>query len=62
VPCDNNNEDRFEEEQENISIDIMVQDILSFEQIYNYFENVINVAPSKDFKVLGLFKTFIVKN
>jgi hypothetical protein len=55
VPCDINNEDEFEEEQEDISIDTMVWNILSFEQIYNYFENVIIVAPGEDFKLLGLF-------
>jgi hypothetical protein len=56
VPCDNNNEDGFEEEHEDISIDIMVQNILSSEQIYNYFENVITVVLGKDFKPLGLFQ------
>jgi hypothetical protein len=55
VPCDINNEDGFEEEQEDISIDTMVRNILSFEQIYNYFENVIIVALGEDFKLLGLF-------
>jgi hypothetical protein len=54
VPCDNNNEDGFEEEQEDISIDIMVQNILSFKQIYDYFENAITMAPCEDFKPLGL--------
>ncbi len=39
--CDHNNEDRFEEEQEDILIDTMVQNILSSEQIYDYFENAI---------------------
>jgi len=34
----------------------MVQNILSFEQIYNYFENDIIMAPCKDFKLLGLFQ------
>ncbi len=62
MPCDNNNEDGFEEEQEDISIDIMVQNILSFEQIYDYFENVITVALGEDFKPLGLFQEFIGKN
>jgi hypothetical protein len=33
-----------------------VQNILSFEQIYNYFENVVTLAPSQDFKPLGLFQ------
>jgi hypothetical protein len=56
VPCDNNNEDGFEEEQEDISIDTMVQNRLFFEQIYDHFENVIIVAPSEDFKLLGLFQ------
>ncbi len=40
VPCDNNNEDGFEEEQKDISTNTMVQNKLSFEQIYEYFENV----------------------
>jgi hypothetical protein len=56
VPCDNNNEDGFEEEQEDISIDTMVQNILFSEQIYDYFENVIIVALGEDFKLLGLFQ------
>ncbi len=30
-----------------ILIDIMMQNILSFEQIYNYFENAITMAPCK---------------
>ncbi len=47
MPCDNNNEDGFEKEQKNILIDIMVQNTLSFEQIYNYFENAITMAPCK---------------
>ncbi len=51
VPCDNNNEDGFEEEQEDISIDTMMQNILSSEQIYNHFENVRTVAPGEDFKL-----------
>jgi hypothetical protein len=34
----------------------MVQNILSFEQIYDYFENVVTVAPCQDFKPLGLFQ------
>jgi hypothetical protein len=54
--CDHNNEARFEEEQEDILIDTMVQNILSFKQIYDYFENVVTVAPSQDFKPLGLFQ------
>jgi hypothetical protein len=45
--CDHNNEDRCEEEQEDILIDTMVQNILSSEQIYNYFENVITMAIPK---------------
>jgi hypothetical protein len=56
VPCDNYNEDEFEEEQEDISINTMVQNILSFEQIYDYFENVIHVALGKQFKPLGPFQ------
>ncbi len=39
-----NNEDRFEEEQKDILTNTMVQNILSFEQIYDYFENVITVV------------------
>jgi hypothetical protein len=39
--CDHNNEDRFEKEQEDILIHTMVQNILSFEQIYDYLQNVI---------------------
>jgi len=34
----------------------MVQNILFDEQIYDYFENVVTVAPSQDFKPLGLFQ------
>jgi hypothetical protein len=34
----------------------MVQNILSFEQIYDYFENVMIVAPSQGFKSLGFFQ------
>jgi hypothetical protein len=49
VSCDNNNEDGFEEEQWDISINTMVQNKLSFEQIYDYFENVIIVALGEDF-------------
>jgi hypothetical protein len=56
VPCDNNNENGFEEEPKDISTNTMVQNKLSFEQIYNYFENVIIVAFGEDFKPLGLFK------
>jgi hypothetical protein len=54
--CDHNNENRFEEEQEDILIDTMVQNILSYEQIYNYFENAITMALGQDFKPLGLFQ------
>jgi hypothetical protein len=34
----------------------MVQNILSFEQIYDYFENVGIMALGQDFKPLGLFQ------
>jgi hypothetical protein len=34
----------------------MVQNILSSEQIYDYFENVVTVALGQDFKPLGLFQ------
>jgi len=54
--CDHNNEDRFEEEQNDILTYTMVQNTLSFKQIYDYFENVITVAPSQNFKPLGLFQ------
>jgi hypothetical protein len=37
-------------------MDTMVQNVLSYEQIYDYFENVIIVAPSEDFRPLGLFQ------
>jgi hypothetical protein len=33
-----------------------VQNILSSKQIYDYFENIIIVAPSQDFKPSGLFQ------
>jgi hypothetical protein len=54
--CDHNNEDRFEEEQEDILTYTMVQNTLSSKNIYDYFENAIIVAPSQDFKPLGLFQ------
>ncbi len=54
--CDHNNEDRFEEEPEDILINKMVQNILSFEQMYEYFENVVTMAPCQDFKPLGFFQ------
>jgi hypothetical protein len=34
----------------------MMQNILSFEQIYNYFENAITMAPCKKNQLLGLFQ------
>jgi len=34
----------------------MVQNIFSIEQIYYYFENAITMAPSENFKLLGLFQ------
>jgi hypothetical protein len=54
--CDHDNEDRFEKEQEDILIDTMMQNTLSSKQIYDYFENVVIVAPSQNFKPLGLFQ------
>ncbi len=60
--CDHNNEDRFEEEQKDISIDTMVQNTLSFEKIYDYFKNAVTMALGQNFKSLGLFKIPIVKN
>jgi hypothetical protein len=54
--CDHNNENKFEEEQEDILINTMVQNILSSEQIYDYFKNATTVAPSQDFKPLGHFQ------
>jgi len=63
VPCNNSNEEGFEEKQENRSIGIMVQNILSLKQNYDYFENVIIVAPSQGFKPFWVIsKMFIVKN
>jgi hypothetical protein len=35
--CDHNNENRFEDEQEDILTNTMVQNILSSKQIYCYF-------------------------
>ncbi len=52
--CDHNNEDKFQVEQEEILTYAMVQNILSFEQIYDCFENVITVTLGQDFKPLGL--------
>jgi len=60
--CDHNNEDKFEYEQEYVLKCTMVQNISSFEQIYDCFENVVTVAPSQYFKPMGLFKKPIVKN
>jgi hypothetical protein len=62
--CDHNNEGRFEEEQEDTLTDTMVKNILSFKQIYDYFENAIIVALGQDFKPLdwAFFKIPIVKN
>jgi hypothetical protein len=54
--CDHNNEYIFEEEQEEILTYTMVQNILSFKQIYDYFENVVIVALDQDFKPLGFFQ------
>jgi len=54
--CDHNNEDRFEEKQEDIIIDTMMQNMLFSKQIYDYFENVVIVAPSQNFKPLSLFQ------
>jgi hypothetical protein len=54
--CDHDNEDKFEEEKEDILIDSIVQNILSSKQIYDYFENVVTMAPSQDVKPLGLFQ------
>jgi hypothetical protein len=36
--CDHNNENKFEEEQEDILTNTMLQNILSSKQIYDYFE------------------------
>jgi hypothetical protein len=63
MPCNNSNEEGFEKKQENRSIGIMVQNILSLEQNYDYFENAIIVAPSQNFKPFWVIsKMFIVKN
>jgi hypothetical protein len=40
----------------------MVQSILSSEQIYDYFENVVIVALGQDFKPLGFFQNPHLKN
>ncbi len=53
--CETNNEDGFEEQHENVATDTMVQNLLSSEQIYDYFEKTIVVAPGQDSKPLGLF-------
>jgi hypothetical protein len=53
--CDRNNEDRFEEKQEDILINTMMQNILSSKQIYDYFENVVNVALSQNFQTIRPF-------
>jgi len=60
--CDHNNEDRFKDEQKDVLKYTMVQNISSSEQIYDYFENVVIVAPSQYFKPMGLFQDPIVKN
>ncbi len=54
--CNHDNEDTFEEEQEVILINTMMQNILSSKQIYDYFENVVIVALSQHFKPLELFQ------
>jgi len=43
--CYHNNGDGFEKEQENVSSYIMVQKYLSLEQIYDYFEIEVTLAP-----------------
>jgi hypothetical protein len=53
--CDHNNENRFEEKQEDILINTMMQNILSSKQIYDYFENVVIVALSQNFQTIGPF-------
>jgi len=47
--------DKFEEIFENSSIDNLMQFFLSTDQIMSD-ENVITMAPSQDYKPLGLFK------
>jgi hypothetical protein len=47
--------DKFEEILENVTIDNLVQVFLSTNQIMSN-ENVITMAPSQDYKPLGLFK------
>ncbi len=49
VPCDSNNEDGFEDEQKYILTNTMVQNIFSFEQIYNYFEKCYNCCIRQRF-------------
>jgi hypothetical protein len=43
--CDHNNGNGFEKEQENVSTYIMLQKYLSLEQIDDYFEIEITLAP-----------------
>jgi len=53
--CDHNNEDKFEEEQEDILTNTMVQNILSSEQIYDYFEKCCNSGTRPRFQTIGPF-------
>ncbi len=59
--CDHNNEDKLEEKQEDILTYTMVQNI-SFEQIYDYFENAITMYWAKISNHWALFKMPIAKN
>ncbi len=51
--CDHNNENKFNKKQENINKYNGAKHVI-FRKIYDYFENVITVAPSQDFKPCGL--------
>jgi len=47
--------DKFEETTKKLAIDTLVQNFLSLDQIMND-ENIITMAPSQDYKPLGLFQ------
>jgi hypothetical protein len=47
--------DKFEGTTKKLAIDTLVQNFLSFDQIMND-ENIITMAPSQDYKPLGLFQ------
>jgi hypothetical protein len=47
--------DKFEETTKKLAINTLVQNFLSFDQTMND-ENIITMAPSQDYKPLGLFQ------